>query len=362
MNYEKYMKYAIELAKKGEGKVNPNPMVGAVIVKDGEIIGEGYHKYYGGPHAEIYALEEAGAKAEGADIYVTLEPCSHYGKTPPCVEAIIKYKIKRCIIAMIDPNPLVSGRGIQKLKESGIEVIEGILEKESIEINSVFIKYIKTKIPYIFLKTAITLDGKIASRTGDSKWISNEKARQKVQELRNKYSAIMVGINTVIKDNPSLTARIENGKNPYRIVIDPDLKIEYNFNIIKLNSDKKTIIVTSKENEETEKHKYLLKQDVEFIFLEGRYFKIKDIIFEVGKRKIDSILIEGGSSLITDAIKEKIIDSGIFFISPKIIGDENAISFAKNINIEKMNEAIKLKNPEFEIFDDNIALKFEGIV
>ena len=249
---KKYMERALELAALGEGNVNPNPMVGAVVVKDGKILGEGYHKKYGGPHAEVFALEEAGEKAKGATIYVTLEPCSHYGKTPPCAKKIIDMGIKRCVIASLDPNPLVSGRGIKMMTDAGIEVITGIMEKEALELNRVFMKYISTKTPYLFLKCGITLDGKIASRTGNSKWITNELAREKVQRLRNKYMGIMVGINTVLADDPSLTARIENGRNPYRIVVDPFLDIPLDSKFVNFE-DGKSILVTSYNNVEKEK-------------------------------------------------------------------------------------------------------------
>ena len=253
---EKYMQTAIELAKKGAGAVNPNPMVGAVVVQDGKVIGTGYHKYFGGPHAEVYALEEAAQNSNdlsNATIYVTLEPCSHYGKTPPCSEKIVKMGLKRCVIGSSDPNPKVAGKGVQILRNAGIEVRENVLKSECDKINQVFFKYIMTKIPYLFLKCAITLDGKIATKTGNSKWITNETAREKVQFYRNKFMGIMVGINTVLADNPSLTARVGNGINPYRIIIDPHFKTGKNHNIIKENSDEKTIIVTSKNNENSEK-------------------------------------------------------------------------------------------------------------
>jgi len=357
----KYMELAIELAKNGEGAVNPNPMVGAIVVKDGEIIGRGYHKKFGGPHAEVYALEEAGILAKGADMYVTLEPCSHHGKTPPCADAIIKAGIRRCIVAMKDPNPLVAGRGLNKMKEAGIEVISGIMEQESQEINKVFVKYINNDIPYIFLKTALTLDGKIATSSGDSKWISNEEARKKVQKYRNKYMGIMVGINTVLKDNPRLTARIENGIDPYRIVIDPELVINIEANIIMNNTDKKTIIVTSQENMRNEKYKKLKEKNVKFIFIPGKEFEIYIVMQEIKKLGIDSVLVEGGSKVISHILREKIVDEGVFFIAPKILGDSNAIPLIEGFDVEKMSEAIKLKDVNYKIYGDNIGIHFSGI-
>lgn len=358
---KKYMKMAIELAKKGEGTVNPNPMVGAIVVKNGKIIGTGYHKQYGGPHAEVYALAEAGELAKDAEMYVTLEPCSHYGKTPPCADAIIKAGIKRCIVAMKDPNPLVSGRGLNKMAEAGIEVISGIMESESQNINKVFVKYISKDTPYIFLKTALTLDGKIATSTGDSKWISNDAAREEVQKYRNKYMGIMVGINTVLKDNPRLTARIDNGIDPYRIVIDPDLVINLDANIIKNNIDKKTIIVSSQENKDTEKYKKLKDKNVKFILIHGKEFEIYIVMKEIKKLGIDSVLVEGGSKVISHILREKLVDEGVFFIAPKILGDSNAVPIIDGFDVEKMSEAIKLKEISYKIYSDNIGVHFNGV-
>ena len=334
---KKYMEKALELAALGEGKVNPNPMVGAVVVKDGKIVGEGYHKKYGGPHAEVFALEEAGEKAEGATIYVTLEPCSHYGKTPPCAKKIIDMGIKRCVIASLDPNPLVSGRGIKMMTDAGIEVITGIMEKEALKLNRVFMKYISTKTPYLFLKCGITLDGKIASRTGNSKWITNELAREKVQKLRNKYMGIMVGINTVLADDPSLTARIKNGRNPYRIVIDPFLDIPIDSKFVNFE-DGKSILVTSYDNVEKEKISFLKNRNINVIFLEGTDFKICDILKKVGEIGIDGVLLEGGSFLISRAFAENAIDGGEIFIAPKILGDGEAMPFIKGFNCENISD------------------------
>lgn len=365
--HEKYMKLALELAKKGEGAVNPNPLVGAVVVKDNKIIGQGYHKYFGGPHAEVYALNEAGENAEGADIYVTLEPCSHYGKTPPCAEKIIKHKIKRCFIALKDPNPLVTGNGIKLLQENGIEVVVGILEKEAKEINRVFLKYITEEMPYIHVKSAITLDGKIATKTGDSKWITNEISREKVHYLRNKYMGILVGINTVIKDNPNLNVRIkniENHRNPYRIIIDPKLRIDVKSNVIKNNSDEKTIIVTSIKNKEI-KEKYIKELNkeyfIKFIFLKEDSFSFKNIFKEIYNFGIDSVLIEGGSYVISKLFREEreLIDEGSIFIAPKIVGDNDAVSFISGFDTVTIKESLELENVSYEIYGNNICVNFK---
>ena len=353
---EKYMDLALELAEKGKGYVNPNPMVGAVVVKDGEIVGKGWHKFYGGPHAEVYALEEAGAKAEGATIYVTLEPCSHFGKTPPCAEKIKKMKIKKCVIACLDPNPIVAGRGKKILEEAGIEVVVGVREKEAKELNKVFMKYITEKNPYLFLKCAITLDGKIATNERDSKWITNEKAREKVQFLRHEYMSIMVGINTLINDNPRLTARIENGINPFRIVVDPHLCTPLESNFVNMVDDNKSIIITSKENEKNDKIKELENKNVKIIYMEGFDFSVDEILKKIGELKIDSVLLEGGSYLISKAFKENRIDGGEIFIAPKILG--GGLPFIDGFDFKEIKDCFHLQNVKFNVYDDNISVEF----
>ena len=365
---EKYMRMAIELAKKGAGGVNPNPMVGAVVVKNGEVIGRGYHKFFGGPHAEVYALEEAGKEAEGATIYVTLEPCSHYGKTPPCAKKIIDMGIKKCFIGSSDPNPKVAGKGVAMLKEAGIEVVENVLKEECDKINQVFFKYIKTKIPYLFVKCGITLDGKIALSNGISKWITNSIAREKVQYYRNKFMGIMVGINTVLTDNPSLTARIENGVNPFRIIVDPNLQIDENCKVVKNNEDEKTVIITSQKNlftEDTENTEIQIKQKrlseenkVKFIFIDGEKFSFKEMLEEIGKTGIDSILLEGGETLISLAFEENVIDGGEIFIANKILGDSSAKPFISGFVREKMEEAVQLTNVRNNIYGENVGMEF----
>lgn len=353
---EKYMDLALELAEKGRGYVNPNPMVGAVVIKDGEIVGKGWHKFYGGPHAEVYTLDEAGEKAEGATIYVTLEPCSHFGKTPPCAEKIKKMKIKKCVIACLDPNPIVAGRGKKILEEAGIEVVVGVREKEAKELNKVFMKYITEKNPYLFLKCAITLDGKIATNERDSKWITNEKSREKVQFLRHEYMGIMVGINTLINDNPRLTARIENGVNPFRIVVDPHLRTPLESNFVNMADDNKSIIVTSKENEKNDKITELENKNVKIIYMEGFNFSVHEILKKIGELKIDSVLLEGGSYLISKAFKENRIDGGEIFIAPKILG--GGLPFIDGFDFKEIKDCFHLENVKFNVYDDNISVEF----
>lgn len=367
---EYYMREAIKLANKGIGKVNPNPLVGAVIVKNNEIIGRGYHQMYGESHAEINAINDAemnGFDVSDSTIYVTLEPCSHYGKTPPCSLKIIEKKFKKVVVGSYDPNPLVSGKGLKMIKNFGIEVVTGILEKDCVEINKIFYKYITTKIPYIFLKVAITLDGKIATSKGDSKWISNEESRMKVQFYRNKFMGIMIGSNTLEKDNPMLTTRIENGRNPYRIIIDPNLIVNESLNVIKNNYDMKTIIVTQEKNQSQKSKELEEKYKIKFIFMnnlsdndvnEYNDFSMKDIIVKIGELGIDSILIEGGSKVISKAFEENIIDAGEIFVSNKILGDETGISFISGFKKIKMQEAIELQNVRFNVYENNIGIEW----
>lgn len=351
------MELAIELAKKGEGKVNPNPMVGALIVKDGTIIGEGYHEKYGEGHAEVNAFKSLKEDPSGATMYVTLEPCSHYGKTPPCVDKIIQSKIKRVVIGMIDPNPLVSGNGVDKLKRAGIEVKVGVLEDKCKKLNEIFIKYILTKNPFVVLKTAMSLDGKIATRTGESKWITSEKSRLEVHNLRNKLSAIMVGVNTVIKDNPELTCRIENGNDPIRIIVDSTLKIPMDSKVLQ-NKDNKTIIATTKRANINSMQE-LLKKNIQVIIIEEKNGQVdlSELIKKLGELGIDSILLEGGSTLNYSALEENIVDKVMVYIAPKIIGGESSKTPVGGRGIDKLNDAFKLKNIAINILNEDILVE-----
>ncbi|MEW9096576.1 MAG: bifunctional diaminohydroxyphosphoribosylaminopyrimidine deaminase/5-amino-6-(5-phosphoribosylamino)uracil reductase RibD [Clostridiaceae bacterium] len=355
---EKYMKRALELAKLGEGFVNPNPLVGAVIVKNGRIIGEGYHEFFGGAHAEINAFNNAIEDVKGAHMYVTLEPCSHYGKTPPCANSIIEKGISKVIIAMKDPNPVVSGRGIDLLKSNGIEVEVGVLEEEAKKLNEVFIKYITTKLPYCILKTATTLDGKIATVTGDSKWITGEKSREYVHQVRNKISGIMVGIDTVIKDDPSLTTRLKDskGRNPIRIIVDSKGRIPVEAKLLK--EEGKTIIATT-ENMPSDKRFELEKLGVEIITtpLKNNKVDLKYLMKELVERRIDSILLEGGGTLNYSALEEGVVDKVMAFIAPKIIGGSSSKTPVEGDGIELMKDSIKLKNVSFEKFDEDFLIE-----
>lgn len=352
------MKLALNLAEKGRGKVSPNPMVGAVIVKNGKVIGEGYHEKYGSAHGEVNAINNSIEDVKGGTMYVTLEPCSHYGKTPPCVEKIIKNKINRVVIGMVDPNPVVSGDGIKKLKEAGIEVVVGILEKECKKLNEVFIKYITQKKPFGILKIAMSLDGKIATFSGESKWITGEKSRNMVHMLRNEVSGIMVGVETVIKDNPQLTCRLENGKNPVRIIVDSTLRIPMESKVIEEADITETIIATT-EKAEKKKLAKLEALGVTILTIKSKENRVdlKELMKALGEKKIDSILIEGGATLNFSAFKEGIVDKVQVYIAPKIIGGEKSKTSVGGSGIEILKNAYKVKNITSRTVEEDILIE-----
>ncbi|MBU5426844.1 bifunctional diaminohydroxyphosphoribosylaminopyrimidine deaminase/5-amino-6-(5-phosphoribosylamino)uracil reductase RibD [Tissierella pigra] len=355
-----YMSRALELAKEGIGYTNPNPLVGAVIVKDNRIIGEGYHKVYGSHHAEINAFLNANEDVKDATMYINLEPCSHHGKTPPCTKTIIEKGIKKVIIGLKDPNPIVSGRGVQTLEEAGIEVVIGILEEEGKKLNEIFIKYITTKFPFVIMKTAMTLDGKIATYTNESKWITGELSRKYVHELRHRVTGIMVGIGTVLADDPSLTTRLEDSKccDPIRIIVDSSAQIPLEAKVLNLESDAGTIIaVTEKANKE--KIKMLEKKGAEVIVTpskEGRV-DLSLLMKKLGKRNIDSILLEGGSELNYAALEEGIVDKVNVFIAPKIIGGNTAKTPIGGQGKAYIREAIELERLDFHRFGEDIMVE-----
>ncbi|SHJ95966.1 diaminohydroxyphosphoribosylaminopyrimidine deaminase [Clostridium cavendishii DSM 21758] len=355
---EAYMKIALELAEKGRGKVNPNPMVGAIIVKDERIIAKGYHEGYGKKHAEINAFNNAIEDVSGATMYVTLEPCIHYGKTPPCVDMIIKKQISKVVIGMIDPNKLVSGKGAKKLKDAGIEVLTGVLEEECKKLNEIFVKFITTKIPFLVLKTAMSLDGKIATSTGESKWITDTIARNEVHSLRGQLSGIMVGVNTIIKDNPKLTCRIKGYKNPIRIVVDSTLRIPVESNVIQKINNTHTIIVTTKIAN-ISKIELLRSLGVKVLIIKekDRRVDLKALLLELGKLNIDSILLEGGATLNYSALEEGIVDKVQFYLSPKIIGGEKSKTPVGGKGIDLLKNSYKVKNLTTKFIGEDILIE-----
>ena len=352
MTDQEYMLRAIQLAKKGEGWTNPNPMVGAVIVKDGRIIGEGYHKKCGELHAERNAIASLTESAEGATIYVTLEPCCHYGKTPPCTEAIIEQKIKKVVIGSRDPNPKVAGKGAQILRESGITVVQDFMREECDRLNPVFFHYITTKTPYVVMKYAMTLDGKIATKTGASKWITGEPARQEVQHMRHRYMGIMAGIGTVLADDPMLNVRVEGWKSPVRIVCDSSLRIPLDSQIVRSAKEYRTIVAYAgrEENEEitekiTKKIEQLHAKGVDTVCCpdEKGQIDLKKLMIYLGNKGIDSILLEGGGTLNDSALRAGIVKEVHCFIAPKLFGGKNSKTPVEGIGIGLPSEALKLK-------------------
>ena len=354
------MKRAIKLAKKGIGYTNPNPLVGAVIVKNDKIIGEGFHEIYGGPHAEVNAFNNAVEDVKGATMYVTLEPCSHFGKTPPCANLIVEKGISKVIIGMKDPNPLVAGKGIEILKDSRIEVEVGILEEDIKKLNEIFIKFITTKKPFCILKTAMTLDGKIASVTGNSKWITNEESRVYVHKLRHQVLAIMVGIDTVIADNPKLTTRLtnKNGLDQIRVIVDTTGRIPLDSNVLNINSEAITIVATTnKINSVMIKAIEEKGAKVMITPLKAGRVDLENLMIQLGEMNIDSILLEGGSTLNFSALEQGIVDKVIAFISPKIIGGEQAKTPVGGKGIENMGDAIALENINISRFHEDIMIE-----
>ena len=355
---ELYMKRAINLAKKGSGHTSPNPLVGAVIVKDNKIIGEGYHEYYGGNHAEVNAIENATKDVEGSTIYVTLEPCSHFGKTPPCAKKIVESKFAKVVIGMTDPNPLVSGRGIRIIEEAGIEVVAGVLEEDVKELNEIFIKYILTEKPFCYMKYAMTLDGKIASWSGDSKWITSEKSRKYVHHIRQQVSAIMVGIGTVLADDPSLTTRRggEVDKDAIRVIIDTRCRIPLDARVLNLDSSVRTIIATGSSCEE--KLEALREKGAEIITtpLKENRIDIEWLFEELGRMGIDSVLLEGGATLNYSALDAGVVDKVMAFVAPKLIGGQNAKTPVEGEGIAYVRNAVKLKDLDIKRFDEDILI------
>jgi diaminohydroxyphosphoribosylaminopyrimidine deaminase / 5-amino-6-(5-phosphoribosylamino)uracil reductase len=340
-NHEFYMDLALKNAQAMKGQTDPNPLVGSVIVTDNRIVGVGAHLKAGEPHAEIHAIRMAGDKARGGTIYVTLEPCSHHGRTGPCAVAIVKAGIKQVVIATLDPNPIVSGNGVKILEDAGIEVVVGIHEAASRKMNEVFNKFIVKNTPFITLKAGITLDGKIATHSSDSKWITSEEARHDVHQLRNEHMAILVGVNTVIADNPELTTRLPNGRNPIRIILDSTLKIQLDRKVI---TDKlaETWIFTS-ENFDKEKKSLLESMGISVFPTTGsRQVNPTEVVQILGKKGISSLLIEGGGTINAAFLEHKLIDKAVIYIAPKLIGGQLAPTFLEGSGIDKMGDAVDL--------------------
>jgi diaminohydroxyphosphoribosylaminopyrimidine deaminase/5-amino-6-(5-phosphoribosylamino)uracil reductase len=352
------MRMALKLALKAEGKTSPNPLVGAVLVKDGKTVGRGYHKRCGLPHAEVNAIRDAGGKAKGATLYVTLEPCDHFGRTPPCTDAIIKGGIRRVVIAMKDPNPINNGRGIRALKRSGIKVSVGILKDEAAEINRPYIKFITRNMPYVTIKAAESLDGKIASRTGDSKWISAADSRRYVKKLRGKVDAVMIGSNTALKDDPLLLSKVPGSKEPARIIVDDALKTPLDSRVIRSRDASPVIIATVKNT--TRKSLYKAR-GVEVLMTRSKkgMVDLNELLRTLAIRGMSHILVEGGGELIASFMEEGLADRLLFFVAPKIIGGRSAVSPVEGAGIARIKDAISLRKMKATAFKKDILIEAE---
>jgi len=312
-----YMKRALRLSRKGEGKVSPNPLVGAVIVKNGTIIGDGYHKYFGGNHAEINAIKNAREDVSGSSLYINLEPCCHYGKTPPCANEIVRFGIKKVIISNRDPNPVVNGKSIAFLKKQGVEITEGVLKEEDLWQNRFYYKYITRKIPYVLIKIAQSINSKIKNFSDDDKWISSIKSRKKVHYLRKKMDAVLIGMETAIQDNPELTVRHVRGRDPLRVILDPFLETDPGLNVYKDNN----ALIFSDTDVEHDKLKRFADKDIEVIRIKKENedkLPIQEILKKLGQKNISSVLIEGGARIFSSFIKERAFDELLLFVAPRV--------------------------------------------
>jgi diaminohydroxyphosphoribosylaminopyrimidine deaminase/5-amino-6-(5-phosphoribosylamino)uracil reductase len=354
---EYYMNLALKLALKGKGKTSPNPLVGALVVKNGRIVGRGFHGQAGLSHAEVIALDEAQDLAEGATLYVTLEPCCHFGRTPPCVARVIKSGVKEVIVGMIDPNPLNNGKGIEILKQNKIKVKVGFLEDKLKRLNEAFIKYITRKIPLITVKVAESLDGRIATRTGDSKWITSDKSRSFAHRLRADFDAVMVGVNTVLRDNPKLDVWFSK-KHPVKIVVDSQLSIPEKANIFSASSSVIIATLATRSGQETENRAILAhKAKILEIKEKAGQVNLKDLMKKLAGMGITSVLVEGGGMLIGSLFDEGLVDKMMFFISPKIIGGKEAISSVMGQGVARIEKAAKLKNVSLRRFGEDFLIE-----
>ena len=364
MQKEEYMRRALELAKMGEGHTSPNPMVGCVVVKDGRIISEGYHERYGEFHAERNALTRCEEDCEGADLYVTLEPCCHYGKTPPCTEIIIEKKIRRVFVGSMDSNPLVAGKGVQILRDHGIEVETGVLEEECLKLNEIFYHFIQTKTPFVIMKYAMTLDGKIACATGDSRWVTGEEARREVHRMRKRCKGIMVGIGTVLADDPMLNCRIKEGVDPVRIVCDSRLRIPLESRLVQTAKEIPTWIAAVKPETEqqAEKAEKLKELGCRIFYTDADtegHVDLNQLMDMLGEEKIDSILLEGGAVLHEAALRNGIVQKVQAYLAPKIFGGSKAPSPVGGIGVDSPDQAWLLSEPEITKLGADILLESE---
>ncbi|ARP50535.1 riboflavin biosynthesis protein RibD [Ruminococcaceae bacterium CPB6] len=358
MTDEAYMRLALSLAKKGSGKVDPNPMVGAVIVKDGRIIGQGFHQKYGGLHAERNALADCTELASGATLYVTLEPCCHWGKTPPCTDAVIQNGIRRVVVGSPDPNPLVGGKGVRILREHGISVTEGVLREECNQLNEPFFYFIQHHVPYGILKYAMTMDGKIATATSLSKWITGEEAREQVHRDRNRYTVILVGVGTVLADDPLLTCRLpEGGQNPVRVICDTHLRTPLTAKVVTTAGQVPTLLATCCAD--TQRQEPYRKAGCEILQIpkKNSHVDLAQLMQELGRRKLDSVIVEGGAELNWSALQSGIIEKVQAYIAPKLFGGAAAKSPIGGTGAASPQDAVRLSPPTITRLGDDLLLE-----
>ena len=357
-----FMERALLLARQGRGRTSPNPMVGAILTQQGRIVGEGYHPYAGGDHAEVVALKDAGDTARGAACYVTLEPCTHHGRTPPCADALINAGVIRVVVATYDPNPLVAGNGLKRLRQAGISVEVGLLREEASRLNEAYFKYICTGKPFVLLKAALSLDGKLATRTGDSQWITGERARHRVHEIRDTVDAVVVGIGTVLKDDPFLTTRLEgwDGRDPLRVVVDSRGRLPLTSRL--LRSGARPPLVAVGRRISPARLRRLKKAGADVMVLpekDGR-LSLPDLIRELGDREISSVMIEGGGRLATSALQAGIVDKVVLMLAPILIGGEKAPTLLQGEGAEKLSEALRISQLTVERVGQDVII--EGYV
>jgi diaminohydroxyphosphoribosylaminopyrimidine deaminase/5-amino-6-(5-phosphoribosylamino)uracil reductase len=355
-----YMHQALDLATGGLGFVSPNPLVGCVLVNDGAVVGRGYHQYFGGPHAEVYALREAGEQARGAVLYVTLEPCCHTGKTPPCVEAVIQAGVHRVVVALRDPNPCVDGGGLARLTAAGISVTVGVCATEAQRLNEAFLHYITTRRPFVTLKSAITLDGKIATHSGASQWITGTRAREEGHRLRHANDAILVGIGTVLQDNPQLTTRLSDrqGVNPLRIIVDSTLKVPLDAQVIDVAADRRTLVATT-QAASLAQQEALRARGVEVVCLPAESAGRVDLaalMHLLGDRGIASVLVEGGATLSAALLRHRLVVKVLFFVAPKIIGGDG-LSVLGACGVTTMEQVLRLHRFTGRAIGDDFLLE-----
>lgn len=355
-----FMTMALELAERGAGFTSPNPMVGAVVVKNDRVVGKGYHRAAGLAHAEVAAIDDAGEAARGGTLYVTLEPCNHTGRTPPCTEKIIAAGIRRVVAAMADPNPEVTGGGNAYLTSRGIKVDCGVQEEAALRLNESFVKYVRTRLPFVILKCAATLDGRLATRSGDSKWITGSQSRRFAHRIRHAVDAIMVGVDTVKTDDPSLTTRLENktGRNPRRVILDTRLTIPETAKVLRPDTYSGTIVVAGPDAPPGKK-KVLAQKGVtvlETTLKEGR-IDLAPLMGQLGEMNITSLLVEGGGRVLASALADSIADKVLFFFAPKILGGDDGVPICRGKGAALISDAVTISNIKVHRFDDDVMIE-----